>query len=99
MKDFIGYLFCLFFLLFTAWSAAGRCYQCNSRNPLCEIYVNATLQIDGTPCNGQCYTRLNRDDESTISRGCSWEHGFMNPQTQKSLILSGNSVWVFCDTP
>lgn len=90
---------CLFAFLFVAWSAAGRCYQCNSRNPLCELYVNATLKIDGTPCNGQCYTRLNRDDESTISRGCSWEHGFMNPQTRNSLILSGNSVWVFCDTP
>jgi hypothetical protein len=81
-----------------AWTSAGHCYQCNSRNPLCEIYVNATLKIDGTPCNGQCYTRLNRDDEYTIYRGCSWEHGFMNPQARNSLVLEGNSVWMFCDT-
>ncbi len=81
-----------------AWTSAGHCYQCNSRNPLCQVFVNATLKIDGTPCNGQCYTRLNRDDEYTIYRGCSWEHGFMNPQTRTSLVLQGNSVWMFCDT-
>jgi len=82
-----------------ASAAAGHCYQCNSRNPLCELYVNATLKIDGTPCNGQCYIRLNRDDEYTIYRGCSWEHGFINPQERNILVLEGNSVWAFCDTP
>ncbi len=61
--------------------------------------VNAALRIDGTPCNGQCYTRINRDDENTIYRGCSWEHGFMTSQPLNTLILKGNSVWNFCDTP
>ena len=79
--------------------SAGYCYQCNSRNPLCQIDVNATLKIDATPCNGQCYIRLNRDDEFTIYRGCSWEHGFMTPQERNILVLEGNSVWVFCDEP
>lgn len=77
---------------------AGRCYQCNSRNPLCGQIANASLKIDSTPCNGQCYTRINRDDEYTLYRGCSWEHGFMKPQERNILILEGNSVWTFCDT-
>ncbi|CAF3739382.1 unnamed protein product [Rotaria magnacalcarata] len=80
-------------------ATAGYCYQCNSRNPKCGINVTAELKIDGTPCNGQCYTRLNRDDEFTIYRGCSWEHGFMTEQRRNLLIIQGNSVWVFCDTP
>jgi hypothetical protein len=86
-------------VIYLASAAAGYCYQCNSRNPLCGMDVNSTLKIDGTPCNGQCYTRLNRDDEFTIYRGCSWEHGFMTPQRTNILILEGNSVWIFCDTP
>jgi hypothetical protein len=61
--------------------------------------VNAALRIDATPCNGQCYTRLNRDDGNTIYRGCSWEYGFMSVQPANTLILQGNSVWTFCDTP
>ena len=61
--------------------------------------VNATLKIDGTPCNGQCYTRINRDDEYTIYRGCSWEYGFMSSQTPNTIMIEGNSVWYFCDTP
>jgi hypothetical protein len=61
--------------------------------------VNATLRIDGTPCNGQCYTRINRDDEYNLYRGCSWEHGFMNSQEPNSLVLEANSVWIFCNTP
>ena len=60
--------------------------------------VNPNLRIDATPCNGQCYTRLNRDDGNTISRGCSWEYGFMTPEAPNSPILKGNSVWMFCDT-
>ncbi|CAF3750579.1 unnamed protein product [Rotaria socialis] len=80
-------------------ATAGYCYQCNSRNPKCGINVTADLKLDGTPCNGQCYTRLNRDDEFTIYRGCSWEHGFMTEQRRNLLIIQGNSVWVFCDTP
>jgi len=61
--------------------------------------VSPKLQIDGTPCNGQCYIRLNPDDGYTVSRGCSWEHGFMNPQERNILVLEAHSVWVFCDTP
>ncbi|CAF1440418.1 unnamed protein product [Adineta ricciae] len=80
-------------------AAAGRCYQCNSRNPLCATIANATLKIDSTPCNGQCYTRLNTNDEFTLSRGCSWEFGFMTPQETDTLVLDGRSVWMFCDTP
>jgi hypothetical protein len=87
------------FVIYLASASAGYCYQCNSRDPSCEVSVSETLKIDGTPCNGQCYIRLNRDDENTISRGCSWEHGFMTPQERDLLILEGNSVWVFCDTP
>lgn len=60
--------------------------------------VPITLRIDGTPCNGQCYTRINRAD-NLVYRGCSWEYGFMNPQQPNSVILQGNSVWIFCDTP
>jgi len=60
--------------------------------------VNAELKIDGTPCNGQCYTRLDRDDLNTISRGCSWEYGFMSEEQPNTPIVSGNSVWIFCDT-
>ncbi|CAF4462725.1 unnamed protein product, partial [Adineta steineri] len=78
-------------------TSAGRCYQCNSRNSLCGITANASLKIDGTPCNGQCYIRLNRDDQFTVYRGCSWEQGFMEPQERNILILKGNSVWMFCD--
>lgn len=86
------------FVVRLAWAAAGRCYQCSSRNLLCGVTVNATLKIDSTPCNGQCYTRLNRNDENTIYRGCSWEHGFMSVQQKNLLILDSNSVWIFCDT-
>lgn len=60
--------------------------------------VNAELKRDATPCNGQCYTRINQDDRNTISRGCSWEHGFMSPQEPNTLVVKGNSVWIFCDT-
>ncbi|UJR35421.1 hypothetical protein I4U23_028178 [Adineta vaga] len=94
-------IFILFFFIFIdeISSVSGYCYQCNSRNPLCRIDVNVTLRRDGTPCNGQCYTRINRDDESTIYRGCSWEQGFMNLQKPNSLIIQGNSVWIFCNKP
>lgn len=80
-------------------SAAGRCYQCNSRNSLCGATVNESLKLDSTPCNGQCYTRINRNDENTVYRGCSWEHGFMTAQRTNLLILDAGSVWIFCDTP
>ncbi|CAF4555574.1 unnamed protein product [Rotaria sp. Silwood1] len=95
---FIIFVLSVFVLINETSAAAGRCYQCNSRNPLCGVNVSATLKIDGTPCNGQCYTRLNRDDQFTLYRGCSWEHGFMNVQDKDLLILEGNSIWVFCDT-
>ncbi len=87
------------FFIYLASGAAGYCYQCNSRNPSCAITANATLKIDATPCNGQCYIRINRNDELTMYRGCSWEHGFMTPQETNVLILDRNSVWMFCDTP
>ena len=88
-----------FFSSIVVSAAAGRCYQCNARNALCGITVNETLKIDGTPCNGQCYTRVNRADEQTVYRGCSWEHGFMTAQDTDALIIDDNSVWLFCDTP
>ncbi len=87
-----------FFFLHSVSAVAGYCYQCNSRNPSCGLDVDPALKIDATPCNGQCYTRVNRDDEGTIYRGCSWEYGFMTPQTPNTPILEGNSVWTFCDT-
>ena len=60
--------------------------------------VNPVLKRDSTPCNGQCYTRVNNDDAGTISRGCSWEHGFMTVQAANTPIPKGNSVFIFCDT-
>ncbi|CAF0721958.1 unnamed protein product [Rotaria sordida] len=100
--NFAQFFFITFILFFSIFinkisASAGYCYQCNSRNPLCRIDVNAALKIDGTPCNGQCYTRINRDDGGVISRGCSWEFGFMSPQEPNTLILERNSVWIFCD--
>ena len=80
-------------------SAAGYCYQCNSRNAKCRIDVDPALKRDGTPCNGQCYTRINRDDGNTISRGCSWEHGFMAKKPSYVPTFEKDSMWIFCDTP
>jgi len=80
-------------------AAAGYCYQCNSANPSCRMDVSVNLRVDGTPCNGQCYTRINRAAGSAIYRGCSWEHGFMSRQQPNTIVLQGDSVWMFCDTP
>lgn len=33
-----------------------------------------------------------------MSRGCSWEYGFMSPQTPLTPIYEQDSMWVFCDT-
>ncbi|CAF3025041.1 unnamed protein product [Rotaria socialis] len=96
---FITFILFLSIFIDKISTSAGYCYQCNSRNPSCRIDVNTTIRIDATPCNGQCYTRINRDDKNTIYRGCSWEHGFMNHQEPNTLVIEKNSVWIFCDTP
>ncbi|CAF3390158.1 unnamed protein product [Rotaria sp. Silwood1] len=49
---FIIFVLSVFLLINETSAAAGHCYQCNSRNPLCGVNVSATLKIDGTPCNG-----------------------------------------------
>ncbi|CAF0938830.1 unnamed protein product, partial [Didymodactylos carnosus] len=64
----------------------------------CGIQVAASLKLDATPCNGQCYTRINRNDNGVIYRGCSWEHGFMTSQPTEVLTFERNSGWVFCDS-
>jgi len=32
-------------------------------------------------------------------RGCSWEHGFMEPKVSLTPMFEREALWVFCDTP
>ncbi|CAF1315483.1 unnamed protein product [Rotaria magnacalcarata] len=80
----------------TTLGASGWCYQCDSRDPGCQIDLNvlnsAHLRI---PCNGQCYIRVKA---SIMSRGCSWEYGFMTRQIPYTPIYEQEAMWIFCDT-
>ncbi|CAM2729106.1 unnamed protein product [Rotaria socialis] len=33
-----------------------------------------------------------------MSRGCSWEYGFMTRQIPYTPIYEQESIWIFCDT-
>ncbi len=36
--------------------AAGWCYQCDSRNPGCQVDLDeVVMAYNKVPCNGQCY--------------------------------------------
>ncbi|CAF3757777.1 unnamed protein product [Rotaria sp. Silwood1] len=83
-------------MIFLALAAAGWCYQCDSRNPSCQINVDAVaLANTKTPCNGQCYIRVK---SGLMYRGCSWEYGFMTPQVSFTPIFQHDAMWIFCDT-
>ncbi|UJR26442.1 hypothetical protein I4U23_007772 [Adineta vaga] len=78
------------------WCAAGWCYQCDSRNPNCQLTVDTVaLAYNKVPCNGQCYTRIKGNQ---MFRGCSWEYGFMQRQLPYTLLYEQDAAWIFCDT-
>ncbi|CAF3941636.1 unnamed protein product [Rotaria sordida] len=77
-------------------AAAGWCYECDSRNPSCQFNVDpVALAGHKTPCNGQCYIRVKG---GVMSRGCSWEYGFMTKQVSYTPTFQQEAMWVFCDT-
>ncbi|CAF1420149.1 unnamed protein product [Adineta ricciae] len=77
-------------------SAAGWCYQCDYREPNCQLNVDPTAMAHmRVPCNGQCYIRIK---ENQMFRGCSWEYGFMQRKVPYTLIYEQEAVWIFCDT-
>ncbi len=42
-----------------ALGAASWCFQCDSRNPGCQIDLSpAAIAESRIPCNGQCYVRM-----------------------------------------
>jgi hypothetical protein len=97
---------------FIALAAAGWCYQCDSRSARCQIDIDPTALIyDKVPCNGQCYIRVQggrmlfQNNSSffmhnivVMSRGCSWEYGFMQKQLSFTPIFEKEAMWIFCDT-
>ncbi len=38
------------------------------------------------------------DNFVEMSRGCSWEYGFMTKQLSYTPIFEQNAMWIFCDT-
>jgi hypothetical protein len=33
-----------------------------------------------------------------MSRGCSWEYGFMTRQSTYTMVFDKDAMWIFCDT-
>ena len=96
-----------------ASAAAGWCYQCDSRTAGCQIVVDAEMMAyHKIPCSGQCYVRVKDGRMFThssslffelspslvMSRGCSWEHGFMTNQASYTPLFEQEAMWLFCDT-
>ncbi|CAF1112352.1 unnamed protein product [Rotaria sordida] len=95
---FIVFIFLITWTCFieTTLAAAGWCYECDSRNPSCQFNVDpVALAGHKTPCNGQCYIRVKG---GVMSRGCSWEYGFMTKQVSYTPTFQQEAMWVFCDT-
>ncbi|CAF3598815.1 unnamed protein product [Adineta steineri] len=95
-KYFFVFIITLAYLTQPILSAAGWCYQCDSRDPNCLISIDTVaMAYHKTPCNGQCYIRVKG---SLMSRGCSWEYGYMQTQVSYRALFDQDAMWIFCDT-
>jgi hypothetical protein len=65
----------------------GQCYVRVKDN--CMSFKNSTVVI----------LLFFINDFVVMYRGCSWEHGFMEPQVSLTPMFEREALWVFCDTP